>query len=752
MLKLLSQFKVIEGYTAFHDDESPYKFYVLPAAARFRINAENGRPVFQFLKYKNPMPRPPKKPGDLPSSGGGFVIFDVELAIDESKMPKIMEALQARVPQAPGGAKPPIVIAPLTPLSGSVSLVLLDAPAPGQEGGRFVEKVHAAAAPTLYGSFVTPFTAELSQEGATLLEKALQGGGATAQVSYNLMVPVRLPDATVNVWFSASKFASFQQSIEVDWDACGDDEYRENIRETFQQSDAGGVHVEIGGGVALPEKEMNDLRKELRSWGFATLEDAVKRMILGDIPPVPEDKRKLPDGIEKAYRNFTVSKSASFSRSYREGMVFQKDLGPKAGLPNITEMKDKNGNAFKWADFAKTVDLDDPFFRSLAVRVAVGADFKNLPIDTIEVKLKYKTDNDTKIAEFIFDEAKVRAEGSAISKDPSGDMAFTPMLSNNSRDYEFEYEVSYKGSSKTLKVPAQKVNDPILKINVDDTGIFAVDVAAGDIDFDEVKSASVSVAYDDVEAGVSPVAQTVTLTKEAKEAKIQALIFKPRTTPYKYRVKYKINSGREYEVDWKPEQSRRLFVNDPFSAQKTINVRSVGDLEARIANIQVDLEYADDAAAYRQTQSVNLSKATPFFDWNVPVIDETRGAVSYSAKVFLKNGTVLEIPKTEAKTPTILVGTPVIRVSVMPDLLDWDKLKLVKVTMRYKDQANAIDESDDLVFKKSETAGKEWILDIADRAKKEYEWEATYFLADGTQKKGAVTKSTDETLLLEMPT
>lgn len=749
MLKLLSQFKVIEGYTAFEDDESPFTFYVLPTSPRFRINPDTGRPVFMYIKYKNAVPRPPKKPGDLPSNGGGFVIFDVEIAIDEAKMPKIMEALQARMPQAVGTAA--VKIAPLTPLSGSVSLRLLDSPTAGQPEGFLVEKVNAAASPTLYGNFVAPFTAELSEQGATLLEKALQGSGGVAQVDYDLMVPVRLPDATVSIWFEASKFMSFQQSVEVDWDACGDDKYRETVHEKFIQSDSGGVHVEIGGGVALPDKERNDLSKELRAWGFASLDDAVKRMILGDIPPVSEDNRKLPDGMEKAYRNFTVDKKSSFRRNFSEGMVFQKNLGPKSTLPNITEMKDKTGTALKWTDFARTVDLDDPFFRSLAVRVVVGADFKNLPIDTIEVKLKYKTDNDTKIAEFLFDGTKVQAEGSALLKDASGTMTFNPMMSNNNREYEYEYEVSYKGSAKTLKVPIQKVNDPILKINVDDVGIFSVDIEAGDIDFDEVKSASVSVQYDDVPAGVPKVSQTVTLTKETTRANIQSLIFQPRTTPYKYRVKYKMSSGREFEVDWKPEQSRQLFVNDPFSAQKIVNIRSVGDLETRISNIQVDIEYVDDVAAYRQTQSINLNKSMPFSDWIIPVIDESRGKVTYAAKVFLKNGSVIELPMTEAKSATILVGTPSIRVSLLPDLLEYDKLKIVKVTMRYKDPANAVDETDDIMFRKNDTLPKEWIIEIADRTKKEYEWEATYFMSDGTQKKSLITRSSDESLLLDMP-
>ena len=43
----------------------------------------------------------------------------------------------------------------------------------------------------------------------------------------------------------------------------------------------------------------------------------------------------------------------------------------------------------KWSDYASVIDLDDPFFRQLRIDTFVNADFANLPIHSVEIKLLY---------------------------------------------------------------------------------------------------------------------------------------------------------------------------------------------------------------------------------------------------------------------------------------------------------------------------------------------------------------------------
>ena len=69
---------------------------------------------------------------------------------------------------------------------------------------------------------------------------------------------------------------------------------------------------------------------------------------------------------------------------------------------------------------------------------------------------------------------------------------------------------------------------------------------------------------------------------------------------------------------------------------------------------------------------------------------------------------------------------------IIPDLIDWNTVKLARVELHYLDQANEIDERESFIFRKgaAEASGSSR---IRDRTKKSYDWTATFFMADGSQ-------------------
>jgi len=150
--------------------------------------------------------------------------------------------------------------------------------------------------------------------------------------------------------------------------------------------------------------------------------------------------------------------------------------------------------------------------------------------------------------------------------------------------------------------------------------------------------------------------------------------------------------GTEYQKDWTDGQANQLFINGPFSATKTIHIRSLGDMDQDIVNIFVDLKYDDTANKYMMAQSFALNKANPFIDWSIPVINETGGKVVYSASIQHKDGTTEDIAETEVKTNTIALGKipEMLQVQVLPDLIDFSSVKLVKVSLSYQDQPNVL--------------------------------------------------------------
>jgi hypothetical protein len=725
MLDWMKQMPVpgVPDVVAFADDPNPFAFYVLPKGPSFRRDS-NGLPVFKFLKYRTAVDRPGGK------KGGGFLICDVAFSLSNQQLDACKAALQQlaneRFPNL--NPKPQVQIRNVGFTRSACTVQLLDA---GGPNAMMVERVQNPAAPSLYGDMVTPITAELSPEGATLLEQALQDKGGVVQIAYDLFAPVKLPAMNVTVWFHASKFMEFHQQVDIDWHMYGDDNYKESIRERFVQSEAGGV--EIDPGAITDAKIVN----AARDWGFQQLDDAVKRMILGDIAPVSEDARKVPEGMEHVTRDQIVSKVADFRRSYKQGNVIEVNIGPRGTLPNITSMMGNDGKPLKWADFARTVDLDDPFFKRVAVTYRANVDFVAMPIKSVDVTLRYGTS---------------QPKGkSLLTADDTDSQQWA--LDNNNWKYHYQYLVNYKNESRQFKSDDIETDAPVLTINVGDSGVLHANVQVGDMNFDQVSSALVTLRYEDADEKVGPEEWKFTLDATNREKAISKPIFAPRTKPFTYQVKYTMKDGREFTGGSQTTMASQLFIGDPFQADKTVSIRSVGDLGADIATIFVDLAYRDEKNNYTQKLSTALTANHRFEDWTFPVVDELGGTVTYTETIQFADGSRKENPEVPATKSTILVGVApsdeFLTVDLLPDMLDFNRIKLVKVTMHYADTANQIDNRKDFIFK-SGSQSQQYKVRLADKTKKGYEYSMEYYLAADNAKKSSGPKpATDSTLILE---
>src|SRR3989454_1029084 len=630
----------IDDVIAYGDDASPFIFYLIASTPRFRIGPD-GSPVFQFLKYREPVPREGGK------KGGGFLICDVEFSVPGATVKKCQEALQEQVNANPKftriNPKPVVQIREVSFTKGASSMQLFDS---GAQNAALVERVQNPGAPSLYGDLITPFTVEFSAEGATLAEQALQAKGPSLQVVYDLYAPVKLPPITVHVWFHAQKFMSFHQKVDINDGWYSDHSYRENIQQQFISSECG--NVDIDPGAVTDQKIINTIR----DWGFQTLEDAIKRMVLGDIPEVSSDAQKVPDGIKHLTRDISESKIVDFNRSFTEGMVIEPNLGPRGSLPGINTLTGKDGKPLKWSDFSRTVDLNDPFFQQINVNIRGNADFANLPIFSIDGRISY-------------DEGKTHTSLPFTLTNPNDVVKFASFIENNKKAYQYSYKVKYK-------------------------------------------------------------------------------------------VKYDMKDGKTYFTDWKSNPAAQVYVGSPFGGRKTISLRAIGDLQSDVGTIFLDVKYADDTNHYIQSNSVALSKLQPFIDWTFPVIDDSLGKVTYSGTIQFQDGQVQNIAETTATKNTILVGRPkddseFLSVTVQPDLVDFTRVKLVKVALHYADPGHDVDSTKDFVITKNTTAAPVWTVRLQDKSKKSYDYRASFFLLDGTSKSIGPITSNEPMLLLEMP-
>ncbi len=722
--------QTLESVVIYGDTELTHKFYVVPEQPRFRLD-DNGLPVFRFLKYRVPIDRGNGK------KGGGFAFFDVEFTVPEAKLVKIKEALQGQVNRlyANNPTKAPeVVLGNITYTQAKAGLNLQSLT------GELIQRVVNPGRPSMYGKNITSFSVEFSPEGATLFEQALQGKGGVAQVSYDLGFTAALPDVSAHVWFRASNFMSFYKQIDEQWSAWGEDSRYEKVSEYFHKMQIGGTELDFRAVSQDPETDRK-LKDKIQDWADRTLQDAVQRMVVGEIDPVKANEITKPDGFENMTYSELRTRVADFDQWYRQRQAITWTMAPQGTLPNITTLLGKDGQPLKWQDYSAVVDLDDPFFKTLNVAVQVNADFKDLPIYSVDAHLSYTQGTTHRVEDFSF-------------KTPDDVFKFASYIENNTYKYKYHYTVNYKGAAQTFKSPEVETDAKMLTINVDDLGVLSVDVLPGDLNFAQVAQAQVTLQYEDVTHGVNLIEASFTLTKDQREHRLQKLILQPRRNPIKYRVKYFMQDGREFQVDWRTTSAKQIFINDPFSATKSMGVRASGDLERRVDTIFVDLKYEDPQNKFIQTQSVALNKANPFFDWSFPVIDEGTGKVTYAGIIKYRDNHEENIPITAADMATFMVGPKVagfVKVDVVPDLIDFSAVKLARVSLRYQDPAHGIDEAKDFFFKNGTASMQNWIVEMSDPLRKDYEWFATFYMNNATQRKTPPTKTREPSIVVELP-
>jgi hypothetical protein len=290
-----------------------------------------------------------------------------------------------------------------------------------------------------------------------------------------------------------------------------------------------------------------------------------------------------------------------------------------------------------------------------------------------------------------------------------------------------------------------------LKINIDELGLWLVDVEVGDMNFEQVGSAVLTLEHPQIEPGIPPVCR-FQIDQNNKKFEVKELLLRP-AQPYTASIKYFMKDGREYVRELPDQKGQRFYVDDPFSATRVVQLRTRGDFERRIDTIFVDLTYEDEKNGYRQTSSMALSKDKRFADWSFPVVDERAGKITYHAITTFKDGTSSDSGDQPLPSTTLLLGedTATLTVKLIPDLIDWSAVKLATIELHYTDPTNSIDERESFTFRQGSPEAN-WELAIRDRSKNSYEWTARFFMADGSRKEIASTGPvTDEDFIIELP-
>lgn len=718
-------FAQIEGIVVFRDDEQSNRFYYLPRAPRIAM-ADNGKPMFTFMRYQFPIERQNQKPG------GGYLVFTTKLIeeqaiLDNKVIPVLKQALQRENPFAFTPVEP--ALAPVDFTGGEVRLLMM-------KDNQFVKAVNLGR-PSLFSDNTASVAIELEDLGATLFYEALRGGGSVAAIEYDLVFPVRLPAVTILGHVDSREVKevvmTYTEATVVDGSVWGDDvsteRHRTSIAETMHSQ--GLIKLEIlKGNVDLSEDDL----ESLRSFAFRAMDEFIKTNFLkGGSVESDEDRRSqwmefLQQDINKRF-DLNVSYRDVISRQYNPSAQINPSF---LGVPlNEVVLEIDLGNA-PW------------YFNNLEVTVDTNLDFT-----------KYGDIIHSVVGHLSYDQP--RADGTHLVKRESvvftaGDREkkeFKTRLAQVGRDtYHVDIEVNYKaGPVQQARLASFDTMTRNLTLSVPNPGVMEVRFSCAPNAFDaQLTAVEVEIAYADPRNNVQRAVETVILSKNKEQADYRRVIYAPWEKPYQYRCTYvlKDEDGRVQRstTDWIENSSETRYVNIPTPFDEQFNLTFIPSVDWKeVRELIVDLEYEDRINDYHMQKTHSFQKETAKAErWTFPLRDPQQTAYRYKQLLLFYDGRAIESDwATRARyTETLRVGNArggVVTVEVDPsDVTELGReIRRVIVRLTYADLANNVLDTETLLFR--EPKSQEWTIARADASRNEFTYTVEYFHRDGNRNK-----------------
>jgi hypothetical protein len=496
---------------------------------------------------------------------------------------------------------------------------------------------------------------------------------------------------------------------------------------------AGGVYFDFSAlGLAGADPSMQKLQESIMNWGWSQIDEAVKTAVLPDIKAAENRGDIDKDHISRMQ---TTWESSSFRRYFTQLQGIDFETAQQGTLPNITDL------GFKWQDYFAEVDLNDEFFAQINSSVAVNADFQKFGIDSVDVHLEYNKTTPASVQDFHF--KKADDVGHWAADTAKGDMHYT-----------YSFDVNYKDQPLPYKAPSVETDHTQITINANDLGIFYTEMSVGSVDFTKTPQVQVAIQYPDPDANGQPISQQFTFDKDKRADTMLAVTLKPVTKPYQAQMTYILADGSQLVTPTTEHTARQLYINSPFLT-KAYTFFAQGDFAETIDVILLRMKYVDAANKLEQDSEFTFSAANRQHDWPVSVISGGKGQITYSGVISYKNHTTEDIPETTTEKELIEFGPPnQVIVTVAPDtsLVDFTKVRMVKLNLEYADPANHIDLKHEVLLKQGATPPP-WTFYARDASRTSYTWQATFYMATTPPSvvQGPSTTSSDSDLVVMMP-
>ena len=780
--------------TAYQDDAMFWRYYLIPDYISIRRDVK-GDPVFLLIKYAfDDQDRQENK--NLPR-GGGYMAFDVEMAVAEADMKKVVDQLQKdtndvwnqlkAAAEAKGGSVQGARLSSWSNVNGMQSsisigvddlLLGLDPAAPTAPPGdkpptviisepTWKEGTYTVSAPqstdlvshrvaqgplSLLGNNVAAANMDLTSAGATFMMKTLtnqDGSGATdlspIQVTYQLKFLARVPPVKLLITADSRALYSSIRDISHQYqdNSCSEDVMNHSDQQLQMAVQSGLINVQFDTGTM---DLSNDFLQQLYNNAMKFVMDQIKQGFFEKKPAAPTDGSddKTKDFVDSQndiyyFKSEFDEQSMHIAYNATVDSIQEWPANPQGTLtPFLAGL-----SADKMKQFVRTVDLTDPFFETLGLNVTCFANWATEPIAFVECQLKYEgTDENGQPAE--------KDQAFTFTKDHTTDL-WDPRLINAKREYSYRYRVGYNGHDPGNFSDWQTNTAPKLNLLVGDPGKVGVKVLAGNIDFANlVRQVQIEMTYKDDASTTNDYATTFVLANGQLEGDFVHYIYHPWTSPVSYVVHFFLKNDEQIDVTGTPTKDQQLLINQPTLANRLdVQLFPAGSWDNVLQTV-VDVRYTDQTNQLFLHDSRLVKTPDQFMSWTILLKDQNNRKFQYKYMTSFKDGSPMTqidwATQNDSQTvPIIPKQSPALRVKLLPNLLDYKTTPDVSTTLHYDDPTGNVHKTDSFVF--TDTSAQSWVFPIADDSRRTYRYQVTYYTVDG-QSLPQPEVSTDETNLV----
>jgi hypothetical protein len=314
-----------------------------------------------------------------------------------------------------------------------------------------------------------------------------------------------------------------------------------------------------------------------------------------------------------------------------------------------------NEVANKAAHFAE-IDLDDPFFRVLAVDIVSPADFARIGLFSSDVRIDYGDPADPqnhRVGEFRLTAADRGPKRFETFLNAARDISFRVGL-----QHHFDANSGWIGEKLTYELPTREATDRTLKVDPgDDLGFLELQIFPNRIDAGIVEAIDVQLSYDD--GATFQRTDTFRVLPTSAPQLWRLRLSRPDRREWSATFTHHLKNGQNRVTGPITSDASFLPVNDPFDGALEIQAIPLFNL-GEVKRVFVDVSYVDEANNYRREERLDVpGTATDPVKLRIALLNPALRTFRHRLTIVTADGRLIQGPPIDGEETLIGLGQAV---------------------------------------------------------------------------------------------